>query len=1098
MLDFTGERIVPQASNCEITFADKMFQEHLARYAFSHTWIQNKRVLDVGCGVGYGAKWMAERGASSVHAFDISEDAITHAKQFYSDFRITYSVNSAEDFSFGEKFDVVTCFELIEHVENPDSVINCISNCLGDHGVVIMSTPRALDEKRTHYHVREFSEGEFRNLFTRHFSQLHLYSENNHFCSLISNENSSEISNIHYYNTNITLEICDYFIAVASKNVNESVSTEKPVLVVNNDLYVKTLERDNTILRNEEYALKQKVAQMSEKITRWEQVEAKLLDDFALLMKEAQFLAANQNDIRYQQTLLRLLEKCHKYMSLNIAHLYLFKHAYLMGKKIRRQVLPQLISPVIKAKNTLSNLSELIVRRSTYRKTNLSNNAFDVNCSIRSQYYDVLFCIGCWDGESKRYRVFNIMEGLRELGYTVNCLPFANIIDITKLEVPPKTVVIFRAPYSQDIQVEAFLSYARTKGILVVYDIDDLVFDVSIRGDIDAYMRFNAADRISYLEGVRSYEKMMSLCDLVTVPTSYLSMYIDRLGFRTEVIPNTLNKNQINFAERYVARPLNCSDRLIIGYFSGSRTHQRDFEECSVAIKRVLNENQDLILRIVGHLELSPELAEHSRQIERFDVVESSRMMELLAECDIVLAPLDCSSKFCNAKSELKFFEAAICGIPTVASATDTYTRAIHNGIDGFIVNNKDQWYDVLSRLVASCEIRNNVGRKAREKALQSYSYLLAAKKAAHVYEIYHDNLDDCTRTCSLKPKDKNLRIAWIVPGLIIGGGGHRNILRAAYYLECFGHNISLYFTNTSDSASELKKKINDHFYNLNCSVYVYGDYILPCDVLFATHWSTVEPTLKNRSTASHLMYFVQDYEPYFYPMGSEYILAENTYRQGLYHITSGPWCKFFLERNYNAEADFFQFPVDRSVYFPKARTNNTRTLLFFAKPEMPRRCYEIGIQALKIIKENLPDLKIVLYGSRELESSYINSDFEVRSIVPTLEELAWLYSNADLGIVFSTTNPSLIPYEMMACGLPVVDLARPGNEINYGGRFDIAFLADPNPLKMAQQIVELLDDSHELENRSHKGLDFVNTFPSEEGMSRRIEELIFRKVGIN
>ena len=39
-------------------------------------------------------------------------------------------------------------------------------------------------------------------------------------------------------------------------------------------------------------------------------------------------------------------------------------------------------------------------------------------------------------------------------------------------------------------------------------------------------------------------------------------------------------------------------------------------------------------------------------------------------------------------------------------------------------------------------------------------------------------------------------------------------------------------------------------------------------------------------------VYFVQDFEPLFYPMGSDYLLAENTYRKGLYHITTGAWCE--------------------------------------------------------------------------------------------------------------------------------------------------------------------------------------------------------------
>jgi 2-polyprenyl-3-methyl-5-hydroxy-6-metoxy-1,4-benzoquinol methylase len=83
-LQFSGERIVPQAENCEPNFASRMYQEHVARYLFASQLTKGKHVLDVGCGVGYGSQLLAELGAASVYAFDISEDAIRHAQIYYS------------------------------------------------------------------------------------------------------------------------------------------------------------------------------------------------------------------------------------------------------------------------------------------------------------------------------------------------------------------------------------------------------------------------------------------------------------------------------------------------------------------------------------------------------------------------------------------------------------------------------------------------------------------------------------------------------------------------------------------------------------------------------------------------------------------------------------------------------------------------------------------------------------------------------------------------------------------------------------------------------------------------------------------------------
>jgi hypothetical protein len=83
----------------------------------------------------------------------------------------------------------------------------------------------------------------------------------------------------------------------------------------------------------------------------------------------------------------------------------------------------------------------------------------------------------------------------------------------------------------------------------------------------------------------------------------------------------------------------------------------------------------------------------------------------------------------------------------------------------------------------------------------------------------------------------------------------------------------------------------------------------------------------------------------------------------------------------------------------------------------------------------------------------------------------------------------------MMACGTPVVDLGRPGNEVNYGGRVDLALLADPDPPRMARQVRALLLDPAERAARGKAGLDFITRFPTEEQMARRVEQLILERL---
>jgi 2-polyprenyl-3-methyl-5-hydroxy-6-metoxy-1,4-benzoquinol methylase len=251
MLKFTGERIVPQADNCEPNFASRMMHEHIVRYLFSGQLVSGKAVLDVGCGVGYGAKKLGELGAASVTAFDISSEAIAHAKRYYSHPAVRFRLENAEDFQLDAKFDIVTCFEMIEHVEHPDRVLKCIKRHLKPDGILIASTPRFLGEKRTHFHVREFAQEEYAALLERFFPDTIMYVENNHFSSLILKDPTTLIERVDYLKDQFTLDQADVFISVSCATKAQQ-PLMQPSVVFDDDRYVQMLERDVAILHKAE------------------------------------------------------------------------------------------------------------------------------------------------------------------------------------------------------------------------------------------------------------------------------------------------------------------------------------------------------------------------------------------------------------------------------------------------------------------------------------------------------------------------------------------------------------------------------------------------------------------------------------------------------------------------------------------------------------------------------------------------------------------------------------------------------------------------------------------------------------------------------
>jgi len=1297
-LRFTGERIVPEADNCEPTFAKKMYQEHIARYRFAAQVVRGRNVLDIGCGVGYGSRFMMESGANRIVALDVSEDAIAHARRHYAAKNLEFTAGSAEDWSSGERFDVITCFEVIEHVVDYRKVFDRIVQALKPSGLLFVSTPRALEQKRSDFHTKEFSPEEFERELSDRFSHVRFFFQNNHFSSLIADRGPESIRSVARLNEEqFQISRADYFIAVASIRRDVDKLGLREIVVLNDDKYVLNLERDVSILHHVERSLSEdretlqgevlslrgdleshskerenlrgevlslrgdlksnseerqilrgeilslraeleslhraniaisesrnSLLERLQDAERWreslsaacaaaERAQAQLGQEFrfredALQAKldesehsriraeaQARDAASQREDALHDRELAekgwavereelaresrnaiatagvarevanaqaealqqRILEEREKFLELEarfvleassrrraegdlrilseevrdirstaswrltapLRELKQFtKPAWSIGSRAwshyRRFGIASLLTAALSrihrvprpatsevfrelsgiepSRDQASASASITTLTSTDRPAAGKGRAAEAPDAARVEIF-----IGCWEGESKRYRATNVAEALESVGIKARTFDFRDIRLLVEERRRPEAVIIFRAPFHVEFGIERVIQYARSEGIRLVFDIDDLVFDPDLVSLIDGFRLLSQVDRKQYLEGVEGYRRLLLECDSVSVTTPFLAAEVGKLGKPTCVVRNSLNKEQLTIAEQLLARKgLEGGPQvrsLVIGYFSGSRTHQRDFDQASDALFRVLKTRKEARFLLVGFLELGPQWDELKDQVERKPFVSASMMMELMATCDINLAPLEIGNPFCEAKSELKYFEAALVEVPTVASRTEVFRDAITDGVTGFLASNPDEWRSALETLLERSELRRRIGASARAHVLGAYGPANLASQTMSSLGIQSPlkNASMLRRGNMETP----LRIDWIVPGIIIGGGGHRNIFRAAYFLERFGHRVTLHIAQTDSPAAELRETVRRHFYPFEGTVRRYDGAIAETDVVFATHWTTVDAAVRARSAAREVMYFVQDFEPAFAPMGTEYVLAENTYRLGLYHVTSGPWCERILREQFSADADHFQFPVDRSVYYPRPANRGNSRIVFFAKPEMPRRCYELGLMALREIKKLRPSVEIVMFGSKNVEKARLGFEATTMDILPTLDSLADLYSCSTMGIAFSTTNPSLVPYEMMACGLPVVDLDRSGNEVNYGDRRDIALLANPLPEIMASQVIALLDDPRELERRSHEGIRFVEGFPTEEQMARRIEELILRRL---
>ncbi|MFR4831244.1 MAG: hypothetical protein ACLUA4_00170 [Bifidobacterium sp.] len=142
------------------------------------------------------------------------------------------------------------------------------------------------------------------------------------------------------------------------------------------------------------------------------------------------------------------------------------------------------------------------------------------------------------------------------------------------------------------------------------------------------------------------------------------------------------------------------------------------------------------------------------------------------------------------------------------------------------------------------------------------------------------------------KKVDKaKLNIGWVLSPISIGSGGQHTIARFAKSLQERGHNVTffIYESISQQPADYSHQLLKEHFdIDVRCLPMSQADKE-DIDVLFATGWETAYPVF-NMKNPAHKMYFVQDFEPLFYGMGSKAVLAENTYRFGFYGITAGRW----------------------------------------------------------------------------------------------------------------------------------------------------------------------------------------------------------------
>ncbi len=314
------------------------------------------------------------------------------------------------------------------------------------------------------------------------------------------------------------------------------------------------------------------------------------------------------------------------------------------------------------------------------------------------------------DNSTFRYRVYNMIQVIRAQMDGASAAFFGNddYAEFNRIVDASDVIVICRTRYND--HYNELVARAKQQGKRVLFDVDDLVFDTSythlVLKTLD--QDFNHPEVwnfwFAYMGRLGGTLKM---CDGAITTNRFLAQRIsDFSGLPVFIVPNFMNMEQLDISDRIYAEKLASgfmrTDKIHVGYFSGTPTHNHDFSMAANALAELMEQDERINLLVVGFLDFKGELSHFDDRIQVYPLHDFVNLQRLMSLVEINMVPL-LDNGFTNCKSELKYFEAAAVGTLSVATPIHTYANAIHDGRNGWL-SNSIEWVDKLGAAVEAVD----------------------------------------------------------------------------------------------------------------------------------------------------------------------------------------------------------------------------------------------------------------------------------------------------------------------------------------------------------------------------------------------------------